>query len=585
MGRMSAIATRQSALVSPRTLIWLLHVALPMIGLWLLIVRPEFDLIWEDHAAHFWLVLLTAAVNVGLALVVGEAAYRRSDARLYLVSLTFLCAAGFLALHALATPKVILVGANAGFVIATPIGVFIAGLFALASAVGWSPQHARTILRLRPILTGGIFILLAVWLLASLGGAAVLDKPVPVEEVQGPLEVLAVAGVVIYGIAALGYYRLYRRRPSVVSLGVITAFVLLAESMVALAEGRAWHASWWEWHLLLTVAFGFVAYSVNLQYQREGTLTSLFSSISMEETVRRLREEYAAALDQLVDSIEAAAETGEASRTEHVAANLSERFGLSEGQAEVLTEAAEALAVERREVRKLGLFRRYLSPEVATALLADPDGTNLGGITREVTVLFADLRGFTTFSERTDPAAVVTLLNTYFGGVVPVILGEGGTVIQFIGDAIMAVFNAPTLQDDHALRAARASLAFQRVVDRLAEGHADWPRFRVGIATGPALVGNVGSDQVRSYSAIGDTVNLAARLESWAQVGHVVISSATAERLSDVATLVPVGALELKGKTALVEAYELIDLLPEATGATTAKAVAGTAPPPLPAAP
>jgi class 3 adenylate cyclase len=556
-----------------------------MIGLWLLIVRPEFDLIWEDHAAHFWLVLLTAAVNVGLALVVGEAAYRRSDARLYLVSLTFLCAAGFLALHALATPKVILVGANAGFVIATPIGVFIAGLFALASAVGWSPQHARTILRLRPILTGAIFILLAVWLLASLGGAAVLDKPVPVEEVQGPLEVLAVVGVVIYGTAALGYYRLYRRRPSVVSLGVITAFVLLAESMVALAEGRAWHASWWEWHLLLTVAFGFVAYSVNLQYQREGTLTSLFSSISMEETVRRLREEYAAALDQLVDSIEAAAETGEASRTEHVAANLSERFGLSEGQAEVLTEAAEALAVERREVRKLGLFRRYLSPEVATALLADPDGTNLGGITREVTVLFADLRGFTTFSERTDPAAVVTLLNTYFGGVVPVILGEGGTVIQFIGDAIMAVFNAPTLQDDHALRAARASLAFQRVVDRLAEGHADWPRFRVGIATGPALVGNVGSDEVRSYSAIGDTVNLAARLESWAQVGHVVISSATAERLSDVATLVPVGALELKGKTALVEAYELIDLLPQATGVAAAKAAAGTAPPPLPAAP
>ena len=92
----------------------------------------------------------------------------------------------------------------------------------------------------------------------------------------------------------------------------------------------------------------------------------------------------------------------------------------------------------------------------------------------------------------------------------------------------------------------------------------DWPRFRVGIATGPALVGNVGSDEVRSYSAIGDTVNLAARLESWAQVGHVVISSATAERLADVATLVPVGALELKGKTALVEAYELIDLVSEA---------------------
>jgi len=560
MGPMSVIATRQGAFVSPRSLIWLLHVALPVLGLWLLIARPELDLVWEDHAAHFWLVLLTALVNVGLALVVGEAAYRRSDARLYLVSLTFLCAAGFLALHALATPAVILQGANAGFVIATPIGVFLAGLFALASAAEWSPAHARTILLLRPVLTGGIFVLLGFWLIASLGGAAFLTNPVPVEEAHGALEALAAVGVVVYGIAAFGYYRLYRRRPSVVSLGIITAFVLLAESMIALAEGRNWHASWWEWHLLLTIAFGFVAYSVNLQYQREGTLSSIFRSISMDETVRRLREEYAAALDQLVDSIEAAAATGEAAPTQRVAADLSERFGLTEGQADVLVEAAEALAVERREVRKLGLFRRYLSPEVATALLADPDGTNLGGTTREITVLFADLRGFTTFSERTDPAAVVKLLNTYFGGVVPVILDAGGTVVQFIGDAIMAVFNAPTPQDDHAMRAARAALAFQRVVDGLAVGHEDWPRFRVGIATGPALVGNVGSDEVRSYSAIGDTVNLAARLESWAQVGHVVVSAPTARLLSGAATLVPVGALELKGKTEPVEAYELVGL-------------------------
>ena len=113
------------------------------------------------------------------------------------------------------------------------------------------------------------------------------------------------------------------------------------------------------------------------------------------------------------------------------------------------------------------------------------------------------------------------------------------------------------------MRAARAALGFQREVDGLSEGHPDWPRFRVGIATGPALVGNVGSDEVRSYSAIGDTVNLAARLESWAEVGHVVVSAATAERLAGVATLSPVGALELKGKTEPVEAYELVGLVEE----------------------
>ena len=97
-------------------------------------------------------------------------------------------------------------------------------------------------------------------------------------------------------------------------------------------------------------------------------------------------------------------------------------------------------------------------------------------------------------------------------------------------------------------------------MDRLAAGHADWPRFRVGIATGPALVGNVGSDEVRSFSAIGDTVNLAARLQTWADVGQVVASAATAERLAAMATVRPVGSLDLKGKSAPVEAYELVAL-------------------------
>jgi adenylate cyclase len=547
--------------VSPRSLIWLFHVGLPLAGLGLLLARPEVDLAWEDHVAHFWLVLVTAGINVALAVVVGEAAYRRSDARLYLVSLTFLCAAGFLSLHALATPAVLLDGPNAGFVVATPLGVFLAGLFALGSAVELSPEQAARILRLRPLLTGGIFVLLAAWQLLALTGAAILNEPLPADEAHGALTALAAGGVVVYGLAALAYYRLYRRRPSVVLMSVITAFVLLAESMVALAEARAWHASWWEWHLLMTLAFGFVAYSARVQYQREGAVTSLFRSLSMEETVRRLHNEYAAALEQLVDSIEDAAVTGESDQTEKVAAQLSGRFGLTEGQADVLAQAGEALAVERREVRKLGLFRRYLSPEVASALLADPTQTNLGGSTREITVLFADLRGFTTFSERSDPAAVVALLNTYFGAVVPLILGAGGTVVQFIGDAIMAIFNAPVAQPDHPLRAARAALGFQREVDRIAADHPDWPRFRVGIATGPALVGNVGSDEVRSFAAIGDTVNLAARLQTWAEVGHVVVSAATAGALGSTAVLQPVGALELKGKTTAVEAYELTGLV------------------------
>jgi class 3 adenylate cyclase len=190
-----------------------------------------------------------------------------------------------------------------------------------------------------------------------------------------------------------------------------------------------------------------------------------------------------------------------------------------------------------------------------------------------VTVLFADLRGFTSFAEGRDPAAVVRLLNSYFGLVVPSILEEGGTVVQFMGDAIMAIFNAPVPQEDHVLRAARAALRLQARMEENAASlvsRADpgagiettaLPRFRVGIATGPAVVGNVGSDEVRSFTAIGETVNLAARLQTWAEVGQVVVSPTTAEHLGASAILRPLGGIELKGVSEPVAAFELVGLL------------------------
>jgi adenylate cyclase len=258
--------------------------------------------------------------------------------------------------------------------------------------------------------------------------------------------------------------------------------------------------------------------------------------------------------------MENAEETGASAAAEPAAGRFADRFGLSEGQADVMVRAAEALAAERREVRRLGLFRRYLSPEVATALLADPGQAALGGATIDVSVLFADLRGFTSFSERSAPTDVVALLNAYFGEAVPEILASGGTVVQFMGDALMAIFNAPVAQPDHPVRAARAALGMQRRADALAAGHPEWPRFRVGIATGPALVGNVGSDEVRSFTAIGDTVNLAARLQAQAEIGRVVVSAATAAALEGQATLVPIGELTLKGKEHPQPAFELVSL-------------------------
>jgi adenylate cyclase len=152
---------------------------------------------------------------------------------------------------------------------------------------------------------------------------------------------------------------------------------------------------------------------------------------------------------------------------------------------------------------------------------------------------------------------------------VPIVLHEGGTVTQFVGDALMAIFNAPVRQADHAVRAARTALAFQAAVDGIAADVAGRPRFRVGINTGPALIGNIGSDQLRNFAAIGDTTNLAARLQTFAAPGQVVIGARTRDLLGGAAAVRPLGELELKGKSTGTAAFELLGL-----HATSAVAVA-----------
>jgi class 3 adenylate cyclase len=209
-----------------------------------------------------------------------------------------------------------------------------------------------------------------------------------------------------------------------------------------------------------------------------------------------------------------------------------------------------------------GLFRTYMARDVATALLADPSQARLGGAVAEVTVLFADLRGFTPFSEQAPPERVVAMLNEYFGRAVPVLLAHGGSVTQFVGDALMALFNAPTRQPNHALRAARAALGMQQAVEQAAVQEPGWPLFRVGVNTGPALVGNIGSAELRSFTAIGDTVNLAARLEELAEVGQVVIGPAAHRAIADRAVAHPLEEVEIRGKRQRVTAWVLDGLHP-----------------------
>jgi adenylate cyclase len=519
-------------------MLWPLLLAVPLGGLVLLLARPGLDAHWEHHPAHFWLVLGESAVSVALGALTSSAATRRGDARLFLVSLAFLSAAGFLGLHALATPGVLLENKNTGFVVATPVGLFLASIFAAASALTLRPETNAAILahaRLALWTLGLLFVAWGAWSLAKLPP---LDRPLPPNEADAPLYTLALPAVVLYAFASYRYWRLYRSRPSPVLAGVTAAWILLAEAMIAVAFARNWHASWWEWHLLMATAFGLVAYTA----LRERTRGELFAGLYLDDTLGRIDRRY-------TDAVKAAADEGLSQ------AELQRRFGLGAEEAAV----AERAAREVEEVE--GLLSPYLSPQLAARLRAAPEIAELGGEERDVTVLFADLQGFTAFSERHSPAEVLALLNEYWAQTVPVVLGDhGGMIERFAGDAIMVVFNAAADQPDHARRAAHAGLALQQAADELAAADTTRPRFRVGINTGPAIVGNVGTAEQRSFTAIGDTTNLAARLQTYADPGQVVLGESTFRAIRDHARTEPLGDLELKGKSAPVMAYLLLDL-------------------------
>jgi adenylate cyclase len=515
--------------------LWTLLIALPIAGLLILLAAPDVDVEWEHHPAHFWLVLSVSAVSVALGALTSEAAARRSDARLFLVSLAFLASAGFLGLHALATPGVLLEGRNAGFTIATPVGLLLASAFAAWSALD---QPSPLVLVHKRVLRWALAAVIAAWASASLAELGPLDQPLSEDSTDRWLIGLGAPAVALYALAAWRYWRLYRRRHSTVLLGVTAAWILLGEASIAVAFSRNWHASWWEWHLLMAAAFGIVAYTV----LRERARGELFAGLYLDDTLGRIDRGYASAVK--------AAASEQLGREE-----LRRRFNLAPEEAAVVERTA-------REVEEVeGLLRPYLSPQLAARLRAEPEIAELGGEEREVTVLFADLQGFTAFSEQHTPGEVLAMLNDYWARTVPVVLGEyGGMIERFAGDAIMVVFNAATDQLDHPLRAAQAGLALQRAADDLASAEPGRPRFRVGINTGPAIVGNVGTTEQRSFTAIGDTTNLASRLQTYAEPGQVVIGESTYAGLGEGARVASLGGLELRGKADPVAAYALISL-------------------------
>jgi adenylate cyclase len=519
--------------------------AAPLLGLIVLLTWPDVDGRWEHHPSHFWLVLITGLINLALGVVAADAARRRGDARLVLVGLSFMAAAGFLGLHALATPGVLLPASNAGFVVATPVGLLIASVLAAASSLDLQSVGPRIVALQRPM-TYGLMAVMVVWAAWSLAGIPPLNRRLDEDSANTVLRLLAVPGLAFYMLASWRYLVIFRRRRSSLALALFAAYVLLAEALLAVAFGRNWHASWWEWHVLMLVAFVIVARTARVEYRRSGSSVAAFSGLYLDQTLKRVDQRTAAGLEQLVGAIERGESTGD------VVDTMVSRDGISRDEARALAGAA-------REIHDLdALFTPYVSPQVADRLRADPTLAALGGVERQVSVLFADLQGFTAFSESRSPAQVIGMLNRYWSAAVPVVTREDGFIERFAGDAIMVVFNGTGDQPDHAQRAVRAGLGLQRAAAGIAEND-EWPRFRVGINSGRAVVGNVGTAEQRSFTAIGDTTNLASRLQGLGGAGQVVIGETTRQLLDDDASLTPLGAVQVKGKQHPVTAYLVHD--------------------------
>lgn len=229
-----------------------------------------------------------------------------------------------------------------------------------------------------------------------------------------------------------------------------------------------------------------------------------------------------------------------------------------------LADLAWMYFVEGREKRRVKrLFSRYVSKDVYQQLLASPTDAVLGGQRREMTVLFSDMRGFTTLSESGEAEDLVRQLNQYFTRMVEVVFAHRGTVDKFVGDMVMALFGAPLDDADHADHAVQTALAMVKELEQLnrlwaVEGRAALD-IGIGINTGEMIAGNIGSDAIMSYTVIGDNVNLGARLESLNKdfATRILISEATRRQLKGSYDLRPLGDVTVKGKTRAVQVYEV----------------------------
>lgn len=222
--------------------------------------------------------------------------------------------------------------------------------------------------------------------------------------------------------------------------------------------------------------------------------------------------------------------------------------------------------MRRRKV--VNVFKQYVAPQVVDKISKDRDfELVIGGENRHIAVLFVDIRGFTTMSESLKPEEVVEILNEYLGLTTQAIFDNGGTLDKFVGDATMAVFNAPFDLDDYIFRAVATAWDMQagagKIAEKFRKRYGKSVSFGIGVNCGDAVVGNIGCDFRMDYTAIGDTVNTAARLESNARPGQILVSRDVYEAVKDRVTATPIGEIPLKGKSKGVFVYQIDNVTEE----------------------
>ena len=227
-------------------------------------------------------------------------------------------------------------------------------------------------------------------------------------------------------------------------------------------------------------------------------------------------------------------------------------------------------------------FQQYLSAELLEAIQRDPESLRLGGERREITFLFSDVAGFTSLSEQLEPERLVALLNRYLTAMTDIILAEGAKLDKYEGDGVLALFGAPVRAEDHALRAVRAALAMHAALPRVNRELVDLGllpegrrlAMRVGLSSGPAIVGNFGSEQRFDYTAMGDTVNVGGRLEEanrWLS-SRILVPETTRQACGEAVVFRRFGRARIRGKAEPIVLYEPLALEP---ASPEVKAVAG----------